>query len=35
VSSGEWTLKTLATGEQEKFRETDLLEFLRKGRSGE
>ncbi|HYL83952.1 MAG TPA: histidine--tRNA ligase [Candidatus Angelobacter sp.] len=35
VSSGEWTLKTLATGEQGKFREKDLLEFLRKGRSGE
>jgi len=29
VSSGEWTLKTLATGEQEKFTEAGLLEFLR------
>jgi len=35
VASGEWTLKTLATGEQGKFTETQLLEFLRKGRSGE
>ncbi len=30
VASGEWTLKTLATGEQAKFTEPDLLEHLRK-----
>jgi len=30
VTSGEWTLKTLATGEQGKFREPDLLDFLGK-----
>jgi histidyl-tRNA synthetase len=30
VSEALWTLKTLATGEQEKFPEPDLLEFLRK-----
>jgi histidyl-tRNA synthetase len=30
VSSGEWTLKTLATGEQQKLREGQLLDFLRK-----
>src|SRR6266849_3125003 len=29
VSEALWTLKTLATGEQEKFPEPDLLEFLR------
>jgi len=29
VASGEWTLKTLATGEQGKFTETELLEFLK------
>jgi histidyl-tRNA synthetase len=28
VSSGEWTLKTLATGEQQKLSEPDLLNFL-------
>jgi histidyl-tRNA synthetase len=28
VSSGEWTLKTLATGEQQKLREAHLLDFL-------
>jgi histidyl-tRNA synthetase len=28
VASGEWTLKTLATGEQAKFTETQLLDFL-------
>jgi len=28
VASGEWTLKTLATGEQGKFTEMKLLEFL-------
>jgi len=30
VSSGEWTLKTLATGEQAKFAEGNLLEYLKK-----
>jgi histidyl-tRNA synthetase len=29
VSSGEWTLKTLADGSQKKYTENDLLEFLR------
>ena len=29
VSEGLWTLKTLSTGEQSKFPEPDLLEFLR------
>jgi histidyl-tRNA synthetase len=29
VSSGEWTLKTLADGSQAKYTESDLLEFLR------
>jgi histidyl-tRNA synthetase len=29
VSEGLWTLKTLSTGEQAKFSEPDLLEFLR------
>jgi len=29
VSEGLWTLKTLSTGEQSKFSEPDLLEFLR------
>ncbi len=29
VSSGEWTLKTLADGSQKKYTESDLLEFLR------
>ena len=29
VSEGLWTLKTLSTGEQTKFTESDLLEFLR------
>ncbi len=29
VSEGLWTLKTLATGEQSKFPEPDLLDFLR------
>jgi histidyl-tRNA synthetase len=32
VSSGQWTLKTLATGEQAKFTEQQLLDFLRKER---
>jgi len=32
VSSGEWTLKSLATGEQAKFKEADLLDHLRKAR---
>jgi histidyl-tRNA synthetase len=30
VESGEWTVKTLATGEQEKFSEASLLEHLKK-----
>jgi histidyl-tRNA synthetase len=30
VSSGEWTLKTLADGTQQKFTEPQLLDFLRK-----
>ena len=30
VESGEWTLKTLATGEQAKFTEQRLLDFLKK-----
>jgi histidyl-tRNA synthetase len=30
VASGEWTVKTLATGKQAKFKEADLLEHLRK-----
>ena len=30
VASGEWTLKTLATGEQAKFSEASLMEFLKK-----
>jgi histidyl-tRNA synthetase len=29
VSSGEWTLKTLADGSQKKYTESDLLEYLR------
>jgi histidyl-tRNA synthetase len=29
IASGEWTLKTLGTGEQAKFTEPDLLQFLR------
>jgi histidyl-tRNA synthetase len=29
VTSGEWTLKTLADGSQEKYTETELLEYLR------
>jgi len=33
VASGEWTLKTLATGEQAKFTEANLLGFLRKSQS--
>jgi histidyl-tRNA synthetase len=33
VASAEWTLKTLATGEQAKFSEANLLEFLRKGKT--
>lgn len=35
VESGEWTVKTLATGEQAKFTEAQLLDFLGKNRSGE
>lgn len=30
ATSGEWTLKTLATGEQQKVREPQLLDFLKK-----
>src|SRR3979490_3029846 len=33
VSSGEWTLKTLADGAQEKYTESDLLEYLGKNRT--
>jgi len=33
VSSGEWTLKTLADGSQQKLTEPQLLEFLRKRRT--
>jgi histidyl-tRNA synthetase len=33
VSSGEWTLKTLADGSQKKYTENDLLEFLRETES--
>ena len=33
VASGEWTLKTLASGEQVKLREADLLEHLCKSES--
>jgi histidyl-tRNA synthetase len=32
VTSGQWTLKTLASGEQAKFTEADLLQFLLKQR---
>ncbi len=32
VSSGEWTLKTLADGTQGKFREGELVEFLKRWR---
>jgi histidyl-tRNA synthetase len=32
VASGEWTVKTLATGEQAKFKEADLVEHLRKAK---
>jgi histidyl-tRNA synthetase len=35
VTSGVWTVKTLATGEQQKLSETQLLDFLGKKRSGE
>jgi histidyl-tRNA synthetase len=35
VASGEWTVKTLADGSQQKLTEQQLLDFLRKGRSGE
>jgi histidyl-tRNA synthetase len=34
VSEGLWTLKTLATGEQAKFPEPDLLQFLRSQQQG-
>jgi histidyl-tRNA synthetase len=33
VASGEWTLKTLASGEQAKLTEASLLEFLRKSKA--
>jgi len=33
VSSGEWTLKTLATGEQAKFTEVQVIEHLRKAKA--
>jgi histidyl-tRNA synthetase len=33
VASGQWTLKTLADGTQQKFGETELLEFLKKQKS--
>jgi histidyl-tRNA synthetase len=32
VASGEWTLKTLADGSQEKYTENDLLEYLREAK---
>ncbi len=32
VASGQWTLKTLASGTQAKFGETELLEFLKQNR---
>jgi histidyl-tRNA synthetase len=32
VSSGEWTLKTLADGSQAKYKESDLLEYLRESK---
>jgi histidyl-tRNA synthetase len=34
VSSGEWTLKTLADGSQAKYTEPDLLEYLREAKPG-
>jgi len=33
VTSGEWTLKTLADGSQKKYSETELLEYLREAKS--
>jgi histidyl-tRNA synthetase len=33
VSSGEWTLKTLADGSQAKYTESDLLEYLREAKT--
>jgi histidyl-tRNA synthetase len=33
VSSGEWTLKTLADGSQAKFTESDLLKYLREAKA--
>jgi histidyl-tRNA synthetase len=33
VASGEWTVKTLATGGQEKFTEAALMEFLHKAKA--
>jgi histidyl-tRNA synthetase len=35
VSSGEWTLKTLADGSQAKYSESALLEHLREARSAD
>ena len=35
VVSGEWTLKTLADGSQEKYTESELLEHLRESKRGE
>jgi len=32
ITSGEWTLKTLADGSQKKYAESDLLEYLRESR---
>jgi histidyl-tRNA synthetase len=32
VASGEWTVKTLVTGEQAKFKKADLVEHLRKAK---
>jgi histidyl-tRNA synthetase len=33
VTSGEWTLKTLADGSQKKYTESELLEFLREAKA--
>jgi histidyl-tRNA synthetase len=34
VTSGEWTLKTLADGSQKKYTENELLEYLRESKPG-
>ena len=34
VTSGEWTLKTLADGSQKKYTENELLEYLRESQAG-